>query len=137
VHDQLQVRELHAKWRRSRPQARAIIGIPVDLAEHGVEDVLELLLRQGVRAHLTLNLRSTLSPAADIGLDPADLVPDLPAALRDLIEELAGTIARARSGAGCGLEGALDRRAQRLGGLLGHGQLHESTLPSHRAHMLA
>ena len=61
IDHQLQVRELDPQRRRSGPQPRAVVGVVVDLAQDGVEDLLELLLCQRVRGHLTLNLRSTLS----------------------------------------------------------------------------
>jgi hypothetical protein len=46
VEHQLQIRELHPERSRGGPKARAIIGIIVDLPEHLIEDLLELLLRQ-------------------------------------------------------------------------------------------
>ena len=94
VDHELQVRELDPQGRRRGAQAGAIVGVDVDLAQDGVEDVLELLLGQTVGGHpLTLNLRSTLPLAAYCGLDLAELVPDVPSALRHLVEQLDGAIA--------------------------------------------
>src|SRR5829696_186769 len=137
VDDQLQIGKLDAKRGGGCAEARAVVGVGVDLAQHGVENLLELLLCHTFRHRLNLNLRSTLPLPSHRGLDLPDLLADAPSALGDLVEQLHSAVARARGRAGGRLEGPLDRGAQRLERLLGHGQLHGPTLPRHARHMLA
>src|SRR5215207_388540 len=48
IQHQLQVRELDPKRGGCRTQTRAVVGVHVDLAQHRVEDLLELLLGQRI-----------------------------------------------------------------------------------------